>query len=323
MLENKDLIWIYTTMVRMRKFEEATIRLYNEGLVTGSLHPYVGEEAIAATAAALMREDDMLTSTHRGLGHCVARGMDINLIMAELFGKATGIGGGKGGSMHLFDVEKGILGTNGIVAGGTSIAVGAALTARELKKTDSVVFCFFGEGASNEGVTHESMNMAAVWRLPVIFVCENNKYQVFTSAEESCSVEKIASRASAYGMSGITVDGNDVTEIEKAYREAVARGRKGGGPSLVECETYRWEGHWPGDVFSYGGYRTEKEVDEWKKRCPIIGLGKRMKAEGIVSEKELLEIAERIASEVDESILFAKESPAPDNSELMKNVFTD
>jgi acetoin:2,6-dichlorophenolindophenol oxidoreductase subunit alpha len=321
LFDHEKLVHIYETMVRMRKFEEATLSLYKDGLVTGSLHPYIGEEAIAATAAALMRADDMLTSTHRGLGHCIARGMELDLIMAELFGKATGAGGGKGGSMHLFDLSKGILGTNGIVAGGTSIAVGAALTAKEIKNTDSVVFCFFGEGASNEGVTHESMNLAAVWKLPVIFVCENNLYQVFTSAEESCSIKTIADRAAGYGMPGTTVDGNDVFELEEVYAAAVQRGRAGEGPSLVECLTYRWEGHWPGDAYAYGGYRETGEVDEWKSKCPIVRLGRKLIKDNIINDDAGRGIHKKVEVEVEQSIEFAKQSPDPDESELLKNVF--
>lgn len=321
MKTEKEFIHIYETMVRIRKFEEATLELYKEGLVTGSLHSYIGQEAVAAVAAEIMRSDDMLTSTHRGLGHCIARGMELNLIMAELFGKATGICGGKGGSMHLFDLERGIIGTNGIVAGGTSIAVGAALTAKEMKNTDSIVFCFFGEGASNEGVTHESMNLAAVWKLPVIFVCENNLYQVFTSSGESCSVESIADRAAGYGMPGETVDGNDVFQVEKAYTAAAARARSGEGPSLVECRTYRWEGHWPGDAHAYGGYRETGEVEEWKEKCPIIQLGRILREGNVCSKEELAKIDNKITVEVQQSIKFAKESPHPDQSELFCNVF--
>ena len=229
-MKKQELIEVYTRMQRMRRFEEEAFRLYKEGLVTGSLHPYIGEEAIAATAMQLMKQGDMFTSTHRGVGHCVACGMDVNAMMAELFGRATGVGGGKGGSMHMFDLEKGNLGANGIVAGGTSIAVGAALTAKELKKNDAVVFCFFGEGASNEGVTHESMNLAAVWKLPVIFVCENNLYEVFTTAKESCSVQDISVRGAGYGMPGETVDGNDVFAIEPVYKKAIETRPCGGRP---------------------------------------------------------------------------------------------
>jgi acetoin:2,6-dichlorophenolindophenol oxidoreductase subunit alpha len=320
-MDNKGLIEIYIRMNRMRRFEEATIRLYKEGLVTGSLHPYVGEEAIAATAVQLMRDDDKFTSTHRGVGHCIARGPGMKPIMAELFGKATGCGGGKGGSMHIVDLERGNLGANGIVGGGTSIAVGAALTLKEMKNTDSVVLCFFGEGASNQGVTHESMNLAAVWKLPVIFVCENNIYQVFTHQDESCSVKDISVRAAGYGMPGATVDGNDVFELEKAYSEAIKRGRAGAGPSLVECKTYRWTGHWPGDVYSYGGYRSTEEVDAWKEKCPIKRLKERLVESGAISEEDIRKIHDSIDAEVEEAVRFATESPEPDESELMKNLF--
>ncbi len=321
MFNEKQLTQIYETMTRMRTFEEATMQLYSEGLVTGSLHPYIGEEAIAATAAALMKQGDLVTSTHRGLGHCVALGLELNSLMAELFGKATGIGGGKGGSMHIFDIEKGLLGTNGIVAGGTSIAVGAALNVKDFQNSDAVVFCFFGEGASNEGVTHESMNLASVWKLPVIFVCENNMYQVFTTAEESCSVPDIAVRAKGYNMPGVTIDGNDIFELEEAYKKAIKRARTGQGPSLVECQTYRWGGHWPGDTYAYGGYRETQEVDEWKKKCPIIRLGKHLADNKIAAEDELNQIQAKIDAEVEASIQFATDSPEPDETELMKNLF--
>lgn len=321
MFANNKLIKIYETITRMRTFEEATMRLYSEGLVTGSLHQYIGEEAIAAIAAALMKQGDLVTSTHRGLGHCVALGLSLNALMAELFGKSTGICGGKGGSMHIFDIDNGLLGTNGIVAGGTSIAVGAALTAKEFKQSDAVVFCFFGEGASNEGVTHESMNLASVWKLPVIFVCENNMYQVFTTADESCSVSDISVRAQGYGMPGTTVDGNDIFELEEAFSAAIKHARKGEGPSLVECKTYRWGGHWPGDMHSYGGYRTKEEVDAWKDKCAIKRLGTYILDKGIASEAELDEIRRRIDAEVEESIDFANRSLEPDVSEMMKNLF--
>lgn len=321
MFDNEDLLKIYEKMARMRTFEEATVRLYKEGLVTGSLHPYIGEEAIAATAAVLMKAGDLATSTHRGLGHCVALELDLNKMMAELFGKATGICGGKGGSMHIFDLDSGLLGTNGIVAGGTSLAVGAAITLKDMKGTDNVVFCFFGEGASNEGVTHESMNLAAVWKLPVIFVCENNLYQVFTTAEESLSVQFISERAKGYGMPGVTVDGNDVFEMGQAFAGAIERARSGEGPSLVECMTYRWTGHWPGDNYSYGGYRSKEEVDAWKEKCCLNRLGKYLVDKGIASAQQLKGIQDKTDAAVQESIDFAASSPEPDISELMNNLF--
>lgn len=221
----------------------------------------------------------------------------------------------------MFDLSKGNIGTNGIVAGGTSLAVGAALTAKVVKKTDNVVFCFFGEGASNEGVTHESMNMAAVWKLPVIFVCENNLYQVFTTIEESCSVRNVSLRAAGYGMPGVTVDGNSVEELEKAFSEAIDRARKGDGPSLVECMTYRWEGHWPGDAYSYGGYRSREEVDEWKEKCPVKRLRNSLIEEHKAAEDEIAEIEKQVEKEIEEAVLFARESPEPDVSELTTDLF--
>lgn len=320
-MNKAEMLKLYENMCRSRKFEENAQELYNTGKVTGSLHPYIGEEAIACTAMHLMKDGDKFTSTHRGLGHCVACGTPTKLIMAELFGKATGIGGGKGGSMHIFDHDRGNLGANGIVAGGTSIACGAAISAKVIKKTDNVVFCFFGEGASNEGVTHESMNLASVWKLPVIFVCEFNGYQVFTTAEESCSVSDIAVRAKGYSMPGETVDGNDVFAVEKAFQTAIDRARKGEGPSLVECKTYRWGGHWPGDVYAYGGYRPKEEVDAWKEKCPIKRLGEHMVKEGIATQKELDKIQADMDAEIAAAVKFAAESPEPDKSELMKNLF--
>lgn len=320
-MDKQHLMQVYRRMYLSRRFEETTNQLYKSGEVTGSIHLYIGEEAIAATAVQLMKQGDLFTSTHRGVGHCIICGMDPKAVMAEMMGKATGISRGKGGSMHMFDMSKGNIGTNGIVAGGTSLAVGAALTAKVIKKTDNVVFCFFGEGASNEGVTHESMNMAAVWKLPVIFVCENNLYQVFTTIDESCSVRDISVRAAGYGMPGTTVDGNNVEELEKAFSAAIDRARKGDGPSLVECKTYRWEGHWPGDAYSYGGYRSREEVDEWKAKCPVKRLRKHLVEACEVAEDEIAEIEKQVEKEIEEAVLFARESPEPDVSVLTADLF--
>lgn len=312
---------IYERMYLSRKFEERTQTLYTEGKVTGSLHPYIGEEAIACTALMSRKKGDLFTSTHRGLGHCIAGGADIKGLMAELYGKATGISGGKGGSMHIFDLQNGNLGTNGIVAGGISIACGAGITLKLIDRSDSVVFSFFGEGASNEGVTHESMNLASVWKLPVIFVCENNKYQVYTSTKESCSVQDISLRASAYAMPGESVDGNDVFALDAAFSKAVLRAREDGGPSLIEARTYRWSGHWPGDVYAYGGYRTKEEVDEWKQACPIVRLAKWLVESEGAAQKELEAIHERVDRQVEEAVLFAESSPDPELRTLMQHVF--
>ncbi len=321
-MNKKQILEVYENMLLSRRFEEKSDELYKEGLVTGSLHLYIGEEAIGAVAMMLRDEGDLFTSTHRGVGHTVLCGTDINQIMAELFGKATGISGGKGGSMHMFDAAHGLLGTNGIVGGGTSLACGAGITLKLVNHTDRVVFCFLGEGASNEGVTHESMNLAATWKLPVIFVVENNGYEVFTTLQESCSVEDIAVRATGYGMLGLTVDGNDVFALEKAYETCIAHARQGKGPSLLEAKTYRWSGHWPGDAYSYGGYRTQAEVDEWKTRCPILRLGQYMLKHGHATQTELDAIAQRIDQRVAQSVAFAKASPDPEDAALTANLFT-
>ena len=320
-MKRKEILEIYENMLLSRLFEEKSDELYKEGLVTGSLHLYIGEEAIGAVAMHMRKEGDLFTSTHRGVGHTVLCGCDLNRIMAELFGKATGLSGGKGGSMHMFDQSRGLLGTNGIVGGGTSLACGAGITVKLVNGTDNVVFCFLGEGASNEGVTHESMNLAAIWKLPVIFVVENNGYEVFTTAEESCSVQDIAVRAAGYGMPGMIVDGNDVFALEKAYAKAIDHARQGAGPFLVEAKTYRWSGHWPGDAYSYGGYRSKEEVDEWKGRCPILRLRQVILEKRHATPEELDVISQRVKRRVEESVDFAKASPEPDADELMKNLF--
>ena len=322
-MKANELIALYRQMYRSRRFEERAVELWHKGEVTGSLHPYIGEEAIACTAVSLMKDGDLLTSTHRGVGHCVAGGMDLNKMMAELFGKTHGYSGGKGGSMHMFAPESHVLGTNGIVGGGGSLACGAAVTMKITNKTDNVIFCFFGEGASNEGVMHEAMNLASCWKLPVIFVCENNGYEVFTSAKDTVSVQNVADRAPGYNMPGYVCDGNDVFAIEEVYKKAIKRARKGDGPSLIECKTYRWEGHWPLDVYAYGGYRPKEEVDAWKKKCPIKRLGAYLVKEGICTKKEIEEIRAAVEQEVEDSVLYARNDPEGDISEATKNVFQD
>jgi acetoin:2,6-dichlorophenolindophenol oxidoreductase subunit alpha len=317
-MEKRELIEVYTRMQRMRKFEEEASRLYKEGLVTGSLHPYIGEEAIAATAIQLMKKGDMFTSTHRGVGHCVACGMDVNRMMAELFGRATGVSGGKGGSMHMFDLEKGNLGANGIVAGGTSIAVGAALTAKELKKNDAVVFCFFGEGASNEGVTHESMNLAAVWKLPVIFVCENNTYGMFTPMSRSTAAQDLASRAQGYGMPGVVVDGNDAIAVYETAAVAVDRARNGEGPTFIEAKTYRQGAHYAGDV---ARYQPKDEIARWQKCDPIARMRQVLIDHGALTEQADAALHAEIQQEIDDAVEFAENSPEPDMSEMLTDQY--
>ena len=322
MLTNKQLMNIFEVMYRIREFEARAMKLYKEGVVTGSIHLYIGEEAIAATACELLDERDYITSTHRGDGHCIAKGLRTDRMMAELYGRKTGYCGGKGGSMHISDLSLGNLGANGVVGGGMSIACGAGMSLGILKKNGGVVICFFGEGASNEGVTHEAMNLASVWKLPIIFLCENNLYQVFTSVKESLSVEDVSVRAIAYGMPGATVDGNNVFELEEALTAAIGRARNGDGPSLIEAKTYRWDGHYPGDGYFLGGYRSVEEVEAWKEKCPVKFLENHIVDNNIETREALDLIKERIRAEIDAAQEFAENSPWPEDAELWENVFT-
>lgn len=323
MLSKDKLLEVYESMNRMRMFETKAMELFGLGVVTGSMHLYIGEEAIAATAGALLRKEDYITSTHRGHGHCIAKGTKTDRMMAELLGKSTGCCKGKGGSMHIADLDAGNLGANGMVGGGLTIAVGSGITNKIMKKNDLVTVCFFGEGASNEGAFHEALNLAAVWKLPVIFMCENNLYQVFTSAKESCSVQDISKRAAAYGIPGVTVDGNDVLELSEAFEAAIKRARAGEGPTLIEGKTYRWDGHYTGDGYAKGGYRSVEEIEEWKKKDPIKKLREYLIEKKISTESELDSIIKKLDVEIRNAEEFAKASPEPDDEELYRDVFDE
>ena len=322
-MRNQELwIGIYENMNRMRLFETRAMELFQQGLVTGSMHLYIGQEAIAASACALLRKDDFITSTHRGHGHCIGKGARTDRMMAELLGRSTGYCRGKGGSMHIADFDIGILGANGIVAGGTSIAVGAGITSRIVKKNDCVTICFFGEGATNEGIFHESVNLAALWKLPIVFLCENNLYQVFTTVAESLPVRDVSVRAGSYGIPGVQVDGNDVPALLETVAAAVARARSGEGPTLVEAMTYRWDGHYTGDSYARGGYRSVEEVEAWKKKDPIPRLASLLLKEGLATQAQLDGIVTQLAEEIAQAAEFAKNSPWPEDEELMQDVFT-
>jgi TPP-dependent pyruvate/acetoin dehydrogenase alpha subunit len=316
-IDKDRLVGIYRTMVRIRTFEERAVKLFEENRLRGSVHTYVGEEAIAATVCSRLRKDDYITSTHRGHGHCIAKGGSLDRTLAELKGKETGYCKGRGGSMHIADPATGNLGANAIVGAGVPIAVGAALSA-SLRGTDQVAVAFFGDGASNQGVTHEAMNLASVWKLGVIFVCENNGFGISVPLEQSTSVKDISVRAAAYDMPGVSVDGNDVFEIDAAFERAEKRARKGGGPSLIECKTYRWKGHWIGDPETY---RTRDEVEKWKDKCPIKRLACHMTENRVLTRAQLDEIDASVAAEMDAALVFAEGSPEPDPSRVMENVF--
>jgi len=316
-LDTRQLLHMYEQMWRIRVFEERAMGLYREGLMRGTTHAYIGMEAVAVGVCAALRDDDYITSTHRGHGHCIAKGGDIPKMFAELLGKATGYCKGKGGSMHIADVDRGILGANGIVGGGMGIATGAALTAR-LRGRDSVAVCFFGDGALNQGILHEVSNLAAIWRLPVIYCCENNHFAMSARVEQFTSVADPSIRAQSYGMPGVTVDGMDVLAVYETMRAAVARARRGDGPSYVVCDTYRFFGHHIGDPLNY---RTREEVEVWRQRDPIARLEGHLIELGVLTEAGAREIEAKIRAELDAAVEFAKQSPEPSADELMEDIY--
>src|SRR6516225_7252351 len=319
----KDLLLdMYRAMTRIRSFEARVRDLATANEIPGFVHVSIGEEASAAGICAALRQTDRITSTHRGHGHLIAKGGKLAEMMAEIYGKRTGYCKGKGGSMHIVDFALGILGANGIVGAGLPIATGSALAAVIAKRND-VTACFFGDGASNEGTFHESLNLAAVWKLPVVYVCENNGFGEFTPMQTVTAVKDIAVRAQAYGIPGFIVDGNDVLEVYQYASDAVTRARAGEGPTLLECKTYRWEGHVVGEAAFLGeeAYRKKTEIEEWKRKCPIIRFQRWCLEGGKISEPELKKIVAETEQELDEAIAFARASELPDVSEVTDDVY--
>ncbi len=311
-----QLLNMYRLMHRIRAFEMKVYQGVERGLITGGPHLYVGEEAVAVGVCSALRPTDYITSTHRGHGHLIAKGGQLKPMMAEILGRATGYCKGKGGSMHIADMELGILGANGIVGGGLPTAVGAALSSK-LKKGGWVVASFFGDGASNTGSFHESLNLAATWKLPVIFVCENNTFGMFTPMSWTTSVADIAARGVAYGMPGVIVDGNDVLAVYRATVEARDRAFAGGGPTLLECKTYRFLGHYIGDPEDY---RTAEEVEEHKRDDPLPRFERYLLETGVLDQELNQRIMAETQREADEALEFAINSPKPDISELTRDV---
>jgi pyruvate dehydrogenase E1 component alpha subunit len=305
------------TMYRIRAFEEKVDELFMRGEVHGTTHLSIGEEATAAGALAALRNDDYITSTHRGHGHCIAKGADLNLMVAELLGKETGYCRGRGGSMHIADVKTGNLGANGVVGGGIPIATGVGLSML-MQDSDRVCLCFFGDGASNEGTFHESINLAATWNLPVIYLCENNQYGMSMSTQRSMRNETIAQRSEAYGIPGERVDGNDVFAVYKAVYTAVERARAGEGPSLIDSLTYRYKGHSKSDQ---NKYRTRDEIREWQGRDPIKRLGTHLLSEQIMSEQDVKQQEAAAYQAIEEAYQFALNSPDPDPEMLLEGVY--
>ncbi len=296
-------------MVAIRRFEESVKQLYQIGEIVGAIHLYIGQEAVAVGVCEALRDDDYVTSTHRSHGHCIAKSWDLKKSMAEMMGRSTGLSGGRGGSMHQFDKEKGFLGGNGIVGGGIAIALGAAFSAK-YRGTDQVAICFFGEGASNQGVLHESLNMTALWKLPVIYVCENNCYAATTPVHRSTCTKDIAPRAQGYGLPWVIVDGNDVLEIYRKANEAVLRARRGEGTTFIECKTYRVEPHC--GIIPDG--RSKDEIKLWKseKNDPIRSFEERLVKEKALTQDNFKDIYREVEDEIKEAIEFARRSPFPE-----------
>ncbi|MBO8168939.1 MAG: pyruvate dehydrogenase (acetyl-transferring) E1 component subunit alpha [Thermoanaerobacteraceae bacterium] len=318
-LSKERLLELYKKMVTIRQFEENAAELFANGEIPGFVHLYIGEEATAVGVMANLEAGDYIASTHRGHGHLIARGGDVKLMYAELFGRKTGYCKGKGGSMHIADMSLGFLGANGIVGAGLPLAAGAAFACK-YRGDNGVAVCFFGDGASNRGTLHEALNLASIWKLPAIFVCENNMYGISMRQEHHQNIKDVADRASAYGIPGISVDGNDLFAVYEAAEEAVKRARQGDGPTLIECKTYRWRGHFEGDPTVY---RTDEELEAWKKKDPIKRVKKRLLDMGVFTEEEDMAIWEEVKKEIQEGIEFAKNSPLPDEADLLEDVYCD
>jgi pyruvate dehydrogenase E1 component alpha subunit len=319
-LFSKELLLdIYLVMKQIRLFEETAFRFFQENKLRGSVHLCIGQEAIPAAVMALLTDGDYITSTHRGHGHGIAKSRDLKSAFAELMGKETGFCHGRGGSMHICDLAKGNLGANAIVGGGLPIAAGGAL-AQKLRKTNRITVAFFSDGASNQGTFHESLNLASVWKLPLVFVCENNGFGISTPISQSTAVKDIADRAVGYAMPGYVIDGNDVLAVLDAFSECLERARSGKGPSLIEAKTYRWKGHWTGDPEVY---RTKEEVAAWIEKCPLKKFRAYLLEHGAVRENELDALDERARKEVAEAADFALASPEPDPAHVMDGMYVE
>ncbi|MCZ6632739.1 MAG: thiamine pyrophosphate-dependent dehydrogenase E1 component subunit alpha [bacterium] len=308
------------SMQTIRRFEERASDDYQSGDIYGVVHCYIGEEAVAVGICAALNPDDQIISTHRGHGHCIAKGADLKRMMAELYGRQTGYCKGKGGSMHIADFSIGMLGANGIVAGGIPIVTGAGLAA-QLEGKGRVAVSFFGDGASNAGPFHESINIAAAWKLPMLYVCENNLYAASTAATSTLAHSDVAARAAGYGIPGVIVDGNDILAVYEAAETAIVRARKGEGPTLIECKTYRWRGH----TERVGGVdpRPQEEIKAWKQKDPIERFVAGLMDQGALNQEEWQKIDQNILNEIEEAVRFARESPFPEPDAALQDVFAE
>ncbi|UCE97057.1 MAG: thiamine pyrophosphate-dependent dehydrogenase E1 component subunit alpha [Candidatus Bathyarchaeota archaeon] len=304
-------------MLEIRLFEEKVFELYGQNIVPGTIHLYIGEEAIAAGVCSNLRKDDYIVSTHRGHGHCIAKGARLDMTMAEILGKKTGYCRGKGGSMHIADFSVGMLGATAVVGAGIPIATGAGLSIK-LRGTDQVVACFFGDGAANQGTFHEGINLAAVWKLPVVFICENNLYAMGTCQSQVMLIKDIAERATAYGIPGVSVNGNDAIAVYETAEKAIKHARHGNGPSLIECKTYRHKGH---SRFDPATYRPKEEVEEWLKKDPIQNLKRQLLEKGYLLNAGMAQIEREVNDIIEKAAQFAIDSPYPPPEEALENVY--
>ncbi|MFC2010332.1 thiamine pyrophosphate-dependent dehydrogenase E1 component subunit alpha [Chloroflexota bacterium] len=318
-IEREEMVSLYQEMLTIRRFEERVSKEFFDGNIWGYVHLYIGEEAIATGVCRNLVSGDRIISHHRGHGHCIAKGADIRRMMAEIYGRTTGYCKGKGGSMHIADFSIGMLGANGIVGAGLPIAVGAAMAA-QLEGKDNVMVAFFGDGGCQEGEIHEAMNLASIWKLPLIFVCENNFYAVNTPSHYSIAIDEIYKRAAAYSMPGVAVDGNDVVAVCEVAGEAVARARMGGGPSFLECRTYRWRSHFESTFMP--DLRPKEEIEEWKKKCPVKAMEKRLLEAGVLTEQDLREMDSQVLAQIDEAVRYALDSPLPAPEDALEDVFS-
>jgi acetoin:2,6-dichlorophenolindophenol oxidoreductase subunit alpha len=317
--EVKVQIELYTQMLTIRRFEERLVKEFREGKIQGFVHSYIGEEAIAVGVCAHLKNEDRIVSHHRGHGHCIAKGADINRMMAEIYGKKTGYCKGKGGSMHIADFSIGMLGADGIVGAGLPIATGAAIAA-QMEKTHKVAAVFFGDGACQEGEFHESLNMAAIWKLPLLYVCENNLYGVNTPQEYALGAKEITRMPEAYHIPNRVVDGNDVLAVYQAAQEAIAAIRKGDGPYFLEFKTYRWHKHFLAPYLL--DLRPVEEIEAWKKKCPILAFETRLLKNGLITQSGLNAINDKIMSRVEEAVRYALESPFPRPEDALEDVYS-
>lgn len=318
-IPSNKLIQMYTTMVRIRQFEDRVYLLFLEGEMPGTIHLYQGQEAVAAGVCANLKREDLITSTHRPHGHAIAKGVSLSSLMAELFAKKTGCCEAKGGSMHMGDMDVGMLPAIAIVGGGIPIATGLAL-ASKMMDLNRVAVSFFGDGATSEGAFHEAVNMGAIWNLPIVYVCENNLYGASTHQSKVMKVKNVAERASSYGIPGKVVDGNDIFAVYQAAKEAILRAREGDGPTLLECKTYRRGGHSRSDACRY---RDKEEEKVWLEKDPIPQARKKLIQMGVLAEERVKAIEEKVKKEIEDAIEFARRSPSPEAEDTLLNVFTE